>query len=119
MRTRLEYRPPDATANPYLAISALLMAGLDGIENKIDPRQEGFGPFDKNVFDTSGEVPFKFLPQHLDGALDNLETDYDYLLKGDVFSKSLIDQWIAIKREEIRSIATMPNPFEYKLYFDL
>jgi glutamine synthetase len=116
--TRLEYRPPDATANPYLALSAMLMAGIDGIENKIDPTKEGFGPFDTNVFDKE-DHQIHFLPRNLDQALDYLEADFEFLLKGDVFSESLIRRWIDLKRGELREIATMPNPFEYKLYFDL
>jgi len=117
-KTRLEYRPPDATANPYLALSAMLMAGIDGIENRIDPTAEGFGPFDSNVFDKA-DHQIHFLPRNLDQALDDLEADHEFLLKGDVFSESLIRQWIEVKRSELREIATMPNPFEYKLYFDL
>lgn len=118
-KTRLEYRPPDATANPYLAISAMLMAGLDGIINRIDPSKEGYGPFDTNIFDESVKGRIQFLPRSLDQALEDLEKDHDFLLRGGVFSEELLQQWIRIKNQEIREIATMPNPFEYKLYFDL
>ena len=118
-KTRLEYRPPDATANPYLALAAMLMAGLDGIVNKIDPTKEGFGPIDTNIFDESMKGRFRFLPRHLDQALDELEQDHDFLLRGGVFSEALIRRWVDVKRAELHEIATMPNPFEYKLYFDL
>lgn len=116
-KTRMEYRPPDATANPYLALSAMLMAGLDGILNKIDPRTEGFGPFDTNIFHTEEKI--HFLPRNLDEALEDLENDNAFLLRDGVFTQPLLDQWIKAKHEELRAIATMPNPFEYKLYFDL
>jgi len=117
--TRLEYRPPDATSNPYLALSAMLMAGVDGILNKIDPTEEGFGPCDANISDESSRQDIHFLPRNMDKALDELENDYQFLLRGDVFSERLITQWIELKRGELKEIATMPNPFEYKLYFDL
>ncbi len=112
--TRLEYRPPDATANPYLMLAAMLMAGIDGIVNKIDPRKEGFGPFDGNAFD---EKSLQFLPRNLAEALDNLERDNGWLQRDGVFPESLISQWIKNKREEVHAIATMPHPFEYKMYF--
>lgn len=118
-KTRMECRPPDATANPYLALAAMLMAGIDGIVNKIDPVKEGFGPIDTNVFDESMKGRFRFLPRDLDQALDELEGDHAFLLRGGVFSEALIHRWIDVKRQELREIATMPNPYEYKLYFDL
>ncbi len=114
METRLEYRPPDATANPYLMLAAMLMAGIDGIVNKIDPRTEGFGPIDTNVFD---KVGLNYLPRNLEEALDSLEIDHEFLLRGGVFPESLIAQWVKTKREEVHAIATMPHPFEYKMYF--
>lgn len=117
-KTRLEYRPPDATSNPYLSLSAMLMAGLDGIINQIDPVKEGFGPFDVNVFDDSMAGKFHFLPRDLEQALQELEEDHAFLLRGDVFTEELIQRWIKIKKTELMEIATMPNPFEYKLYFD-
>ncbi len=118
-KTRMEYRPPDATANPYFALSAMLMAGIDGIENRIDPRTEGFGPFDTNIFSDETKDRIHFLPRSMDQAMEELEKDHEFLLRGDVFTEDLIHQWILTKREELREIATMPNPFEYKLYFDL
>ncbi len=118
-KVRLEYRPPDATANPYFALSAMLMAGIDGIVNRIDPRQEGFGPFDTNIFSDAMKEKVRFLPRSLDDALEALEQDHEFLLRGEVFPKDLLQRWIQLKRDEIMEIATMPNPFEYKLYFDI
>jgi glutamine synthetase len=112
--TRLEYRPPDATANSYLMLAAMLMAGIDGIVNRIDPETEGYGPIDANVFDRKD---MHFLPRSLSEALDALEADNEFLLRDGVFPQSLITQWIKTKREEVHDIATMPHPFEYKMYF--
>lgn len=112
--TRMEYRPPDATANPYLMLSAMLMAGIDGIVNKIDPREMGYGPFDSNLFD---KEDVKFLPRSLDEALDALEADNEWLLRDGVFPEALVKQWVKAKRAEVHSIATMPHPFEFKMYF--
>lgn len=117
--TRFEYRPPDATANPYLCLSAMLLAGIDGVVNKIDPVKEGFGPFDKNIQDESEGQGIHFLPRNLDEALDALEIDNDFLRRGNLFTDELLDQWLKIKHEEIKSIGTMPHPFEYKMYFTL
>ena len=118
---RIEFRTPDSTANPYLAFSAMLMAGLDGIKQKLDPREMGFGPLDKNIYDLS-EVEkneIKSLPGSLAEALDALEADHEFLLAGDVFSKDLIDSWIAHKRDEIQQVERTVNPKEYELYYDL
>lgn len=117
--TRFEYRPPDATANPYLCLSAMLLAGIDGVLNKIDPVKEGFGPFDRNILDESSLGHIHFLPRNLDEALDALAADQEFLKRGGVFAKELIEQWVSLKEKEIRSIGTMPHPFEYKLYFNL
>ncbi len=117
--TRFEYRPPDATANPYLCITAILLAGIDGVVNKIDPVKEGFGPFDKNILDESMREHIKFLPRNLAEALDALEIDHEFLRRGNIFTDELIEQWVRIKEEEIKSIGTMPHPFEYKMYFTL
>jgi glutamine synthetase len=117
--TRFEYRPPDATANPYLCLSAMLLAGIDGVVNKIDPVKEGFGPFDKNIQDHGAEDRIQFLPRDLDEALAALDHDHAFLQRGGVFTDELIDQWVESKKREIRTIGTMPHPFEYKLYFNL
>jgi glutamine synthetase len=116
---RFEYRPPDATANPYLCLSAILLAGIDGVRKKIDPVKEGFGPFDKNIQDHTVEERIQFLPRDLDEALEALAQDNEFLKLGGVFSDELLHQWVEAKRKEIRSIGTMPHPFEFKLYFNL
>lgn len=116
--TRFEYRPPDATANPYLCLSAMLLAGIDGVVNKIDPVKEGFGPIGNNV-DEMDRDHIRFLPRNLAEALDALAEDHQFLRRENIFSDELIDQWVKIKQVEIKSIGTMPHPFEYKLYFNL
>ncbi|MFQ6083841.1 MAG: type I glutamate--ammonia ligase [Candidatus Aminicenantia bacterium] len=114
---RIEYRPPDPTANPYLAFSAMLMAGLDGIENKTEPGP----PLDKDIYDMEPEelkdVPK--LPGSLEEALDALERDYRFLLKGDVFTEDVIKMWIELKRKEVIELKLRPHPYEFILYFDI
>jgi len=117
--TRFEYRPPDATANPYLCLTAMLLAGIDGIVNKIDPVKEGFGHSDKNINDDSLKDHMHFLPRNLAEALDSLSLDRQFLKRGNLFTDELLDQWVTIKQQEIKSIGTMPHPFEFKLYFNL
>lgn len=117
--TRFEYRPPDATANPYLCLTAMLLAGIDGVVNKIDPVKEGYGPFDKNIIDDAAKDGIHFLPRNLSEALDALAADNDFLRRGDMFTDELLDQWVKLKQEEIKSIGTMPHPFEFKMYFSL
>lgn len=117
--TRFEYRPPDATINPYLCLSAMLLAGIDGVVNKIDPVKEGYGPYDKNFLDDDGKDKIPMLPRTLAEALDALELDHDFLKRGNIFTDELLDQWVKIKTEEIQAIGTMPHPFEYKMYFSL
>ncbi|MEG0613948.1 MAG: type I glutamate--ammonia ligase [Clostridium sp.] len=118
---RFEFRPSDATCNPYVAYSAILMAGIDGIKNKINPTTEGFGPFDVNVFDLPEEEKNKIgaLPTSLDEALKELEQDYEFLLSNGVFDKYFIDNWINIKRGDIARIRNVPCPIEFELYYDL
>lgn len=117
--TRFEYRPSDATANPYLCLSSILLAGIDGVVNKIDPTEEGFGPYDKNFLDDDHIDKIHFLPRNLTEALEALKADNEFLKRGNIFTDELLDQWIKIKNEEIKSIGTMPHPFEYKMYFNL
>lgn len=117
--TRFEYRPPDATANPYLCLSAMLLAGIDGVLKRIDPEKEGFGPFDRNIHDLATAGTVHFLPRNLSEALDALAADSDFLKTGNIFPDELLDQWMSVKQQEIKSIGTMPHPFEYKLYFNL
>jgi glutamine synthetase len=119
--SRIEFRTPDSTANPYLAFAAMLMAGLDGIAKKLDPREMGFGPLDKNIYDLSDveKNEIKSLPGSLTEALEALEADHEFLLAGGVFTKDLIDSWISLKREEIQEVERTVNPKEYELYYDL
>ncbi|NLC51978.1 MAG: glutamine synthetase, partial [Firmicutes bacterium] len=119
---RIEYRPIDAAGNPYLAYSAMVMAGLDGIINKIDPVKEGYGPFERDPgsLDKEAEEKIQRLPASLEEALEALKQDHQYLLRGNVFSKEVIDNWINIKREkEIRAVNERPHPYEFLLYYDL
>jgi glutamine synthetase len=115
---RLEFRPPDPSCNPYLAFSAMLMAGLDGIQNHIHPG----APLDKDIYELSPEelahVPS--LPGSLDEALKALEQDNDFLITGDVFTPQIIQRWIRYKREkEIEPLRLRPHPLEYSMYFDV
>ncbi len=115
---RVEYRTPDPTCNGYLAFAAQLMAGLDGIENRIDPGE----PLDKNIYGLSPEemATIPAAPGSLAEALDNLEKSHDFLLKGDVFTPDLIEMWISYKREnEVDAINLRPHPYEFALYFDI
>jgi len=117
--TRIEYRPPDSTANPYLCLSAMLLAGIDGIVNKIDSVKESFGPYDKNITDYSMKDKVLYLPRNLEESIDALELDNEFLKRDNVISDEVLGQWIEIKKQEINSINTMPHPFEYKMYFNL
>jgi len=115
---RVEVRFPDASCNPYLAFSAMLMAGLDGIENKIEPG----APLDKDIYDMKPEElsDIPSLPGSLDEALEHLENDKEFLLKGGVFTEDVIDTWITYKRtREIDAIRLRPHPYEFNLYFDI
>ena len=118
---RFEFRSGDATANPYFAYAGMLMAGMDGILNKIDPTAEGFGPYDINLYNLPPEEQkkIKTLPRSLDEALDALEQDQDFLLAGGVFPKRLIDIWIEVKRKEARRVNDCPHPLEFEMYYDL
>jgi glutamine synthetase len=114
---RMEFRPPDPTANPYLAFSAMLMAGLDGIQNRIDPGQ----PVDTDLFELSEEAlaGIPTVPASLEAALDALEEDHEFLLKGGVFTEDLIETWIDYKRrEEADQVRLRPHPWEFALYYD-
>ena len=115
---RVECRFPDPTCNGYLAFSAMLMAGLDGVQNRISPP----GPLDKDLYDLPAEELGKIAstPGTLSQVLDALEADHDFLLKGDVFTSDVIETWIAYKREnEVDAIRLRPHPWEFALYFDI
>jgi glutamine synthetase len=119
---RIEFRTGDGTCNYYLAMSALLMAGLDGIKNKIMPTPEnGYGPFDDNVFQWSEEKQAKLhsIPTSLEEALEALKEDHQYLLAGDVFNMELIDSWIKEKMKEVIAVRNRPHPYEMNLYYSL
>jgi len=115
---RLEFRPPDPSCNPYLALAAQLMAGLDGILNRIDPGQ----PLDKDLYDLPPEelknIPT--MPGSLEEALKELEKDHEFLLKGDVFTEDFLKTWIDYKRHrEVEEMALRPHPYEFALYYDI
>ncbi|MFS1511662.1 type I glutamate--ammonia ligase [Chengkuizengella sp. SCS-71B] len=117
---RIEFRTPDSTANPYLAFSAMLMAGLDGIKNKIDPRQEGYGPLDKNIYELSDveKNEIRSVPANIEEAMDALEADYEFLTEGEVFTEEFIKHYISFKRDEAKEIAIRTHPHEFSLYYD-
>ncbi|WP_296225618.1 type I glutamate--ammonia ligase [Ralstonia sp. UBA689] len=115
---RVEFRCPDPTANPYLAFSAMLLAGLDGIDNKIDPGE----PLDKNIYDLPPEeaANIRQVPGSLEESLSALEADSSFLRKGDVFTEDVIRTWIDYKRtHEIEPLKLRPHPWEFHLYFDI
>jgi len=114
---RIEFRPPDPSCNPYLSFAAMLMAGLDGIMNKIDPGK----PLDKNTYELSDSEKEKIatVPGSLEESLDALEKDHAFLLKGGVFTKDVIDVWLEYKRQEIPKVKLRPHPYEFQLYFDI
>ncbi|MBT7071262.1 MAG: type I glutamate--ammonia ligase [Anaerolineae bacterium] len=119
---RFEFRPPDATCNPYLALAVQLMAGIDGIQKKMDPTELGFGPIEEDAFSWTDEqrAAIKPLPTSLDEALEALEKDYEFLLAGNVFSEELIENWVEHKREnEVAPVRNRPHPYEMSLYFDV
>lgn len=117
---RFEFRTGDATCNPYLAMSALLMAGIDGIKNKIDPHKNNFGPFDDNVFNWENKKQDSLvsIPESLEEALEALKDDHQFLLEGDVFCKDLIDFWIDFKKKEAKMINDRPHPYEFIQYYN-
>ena len=115
---RMEFRSPDPSANGYLAFAAMLMAGLDGIENRIDPGQ----PLDKDIYGMSPEElkDIPKMPESLEGALEALKKDHEFLLKGDVFTEDVIRTWIDTKMEkEVTPVRMRPSPMEFALYFDI
>jgi glutamine synthetase len=115
---RIEYRPPDPSCNPYLAFAAILMAGLDGVAKRTDPGE----PMDVDIFELPPEqaAKIKTVPGSLEKVLEELESDHEFLLKGDVFTKDLIETWIDYKRRrENDQIRLRPHPYEFYLYFDV
>ena len=115
---RLEFRCPDPSCNPYLAFSAMLMAGLDGINNRIEPPD----PLDKDLYDLPPEelAQVPQVPGSLEDVLDALEADSDFLKVGGVFTDDLIDTWLAYKRtHEVDEMRLRPHPWEFALYYDI
>jgi len=120
-KRRFELRNPDATCNPYFCYAAILMAGLDGVKNKIDPHANGWGPYDMNLYTLPEEekAKLKGLPVSLEEALDALEADHDYLTAGGVFPEELLANFIKSKRQECRQMAAIPHPAEFDKYYNL
>jgi len=115
---RAEFRPPDPSCNPYLAFAAMLMAGIDGVENKIDPGP----PLDKDIYDLGPEELAKVpsMPGSLDAALDALSRDCQFLMKGDVFTEEMLNTYIDYKREkEVDALRLRPHPYEFMMYYDV
>jgi glutamine synthetase len=115
---RVEFRVPDPSANVYLAFSAMMMAGLDGIKSKIEPPE----PIDKDLYDLPPEEwgNVKQVPGSLPAVLDSLEADHDFLLEGGVFTPDLIETWVTYKREnEVDPIRLRPTPHEFELYYNV
>src|SRR6202049_3353447 len=115
---RLEFRPPDPSCNPYLAFSAMLMAGLDGIKHKIDPGK----PLDKDIFELDAEEAVKIpsMPGSLEEALGELSKDHKFLLEGDVFTAEFVELWINYKKKtEADPVRMRPHPYEFHLYYDI
>ena len=118
---RFEIRNPDATCNPYFCYAALLMAGIDGIKNQIDPHENGWGPFDTNLYNLTEEdkANLQYLPTSLDAALDALESDHDYLTASGVFPEELIKNYLKKKRTECIQMLAIPHPAEFDKYYNL
>ena len=117
---RFELRNPDATCNPYFAYAAILMAGLDGVKNKIDPHKNGWGPYDVNLYTLSDKEKKKLkqLPSRLEDALAALEKDHAFLTEGGVFPEELLKNFIKTKRAELAQFNAIPHPAEFDKYFN-
>jgi len=118
---RMEFRPPDATCNPYLAMAAMLLAGLDGIKQGIDPTKAGFGPIDEDIFEWTPEkqATLKSLPLSLEEAIHALEENHAFLTDAGVFSERLLENWSKAKLMEHNQVMVRPHPFEIQMYYDL
>ncbi len=114
---RVEFRCPDPSSNPYLAFAACLLAGLDGIQNKIEPP----APVDKDLYELPPDehAQINQVPGTLTEVLDRLEADHDYLLAGDVFTEDLIETWIEMKRADVDALRLRPHPHEFEMYYDM
>jgi glutamine synthetase len=114
---RIEFRTPDAAANPYLAFSAMLLAGLDGVQNRMDPGD----PLDKNLYELPPEelAQVASVPDSLRGAIEALQADHSFLLRGDVFNENFIANWIDMKQKEYDALRLRPHPYEFAMYYDV
>src|SRR5215472_15544340 len=114
---RIEFRTPDPAANPYVAFSALLLAGLDGVQNRIDPGD----PLDKNLYELPPEelAQVASVPDSLRGAIEALQADHSFLLRGDVFNENFISNWIDMKQKEYDALRLRPHPYEFAMYYDV
>jgi len=114
---RIEFRTPDPAANPYVAFAALLLAGLDGVQNRIDPGD----PLDKNLYELPPEelAQVPSVPDSLGGAIAALEADHAFLLRGDVFNTDFINNWIEMKQKEYDALRLRPHPYEFQMYYDV
>jgi glutamine synthetase len=120
-KRRFEFRTIDATCNPYMAFAAVMLAGLDGVQRKLDPTKEGFGPYETNLYDLSEDAlkQIRSFPTSLEEALDGLEADRDYLTRDGVFPDNLLDVWIETKRKDIEEMRVVPHPWEVARYYDI
>ena len=118
---RFEFRTIDATCNPYMAFAAVMLAGLDGVRRKLDPTREGFGPYEKNLYELPPEEleRIRSFPASLEEALDALEVDRGYLTRDGVFPEHLLDEWVASKRKDIEEMRVVPHPWEVARYYDI
>ena len=118
---RIEFRSPDPSANPYLLFAALLMAGLDGIRNEIDPTAHGFGPVDKNLYEMSPEElrEIKSVPGSLEESLQALESDHAFLLEGGVFTTDVLESYVDLRRAQSDEVRLRPVPIEFAFYYDV
>ncbi|MCK5653435.1 MAG: type I glutamate--ammonia ligase [Gemmatimonadetes bacterium] len=118
---RFEFRTIDATCNPYMAFSAMMLAGLDGVRQKIDPTKEGFGPYEANLYDLPPEelARIQSFPSSLEAAMNALEADRGYLTRDGVFPDILIDEWTVSKRRDIEEMRSVPHPWEVARYYDI
>ena len=116
----IEFRPSDASCNPYLAVSAILAAGLEGMTNRIDPRESGFGPFDTNIHELPDAERDRIspLPSTLEEALEALADDGDFLSGSGIFPEEFVQVWLDMKRADCKEVGARPHPAEYDLYFD-
>jgi glutamine synthetase len=118
---RVEFRPPDPSANPYLLFAALMLAGLDGIRRQIEPSEHGFGPLDRNLYELSAEEMREIhsVPGSLDESLKALEDDHSFLLEGDVFTTDVLEHYVELRRSQADEVRLRPVPIEFSLYYDV